>query len=57
MGWTFTDSGAIDLSAYVGKTVQFAFRYKSTATKAGTWEIKTFTVTGNGGSVGSNPGK
>ncbi len=57
LGWTFTDSGAIDLSAYVGKTVQFAFRYTSTATKAGTWEIKTFTVTGNGGSVGSNPGK
>jgi hypothetical protein len=57
LGWTFTNSGAIDLSSYVGKTVQFAFRYKSTATKAGTWEVKTFTVSGTGGSVGSNPGK
>jgi hypothetical protein len=57
LSWTFVNSGEIDLNAYVGKTVQFAFRYKSTATKAGTWEVKTFQVTSIGGSVGSNPGK
>ncbi len=57
LGWTFVNSGAIDLSSYIGKTVQFAFSYKSTATKAGTWEVKNFILSGNGGSVGTNPGK
>lgn len=40
MGWTFVNSGSIDLSAYNGKTIQIGFCYKSTATKAGTLEIK-----------------
>ena len=44
MGWDFVD-GTADLSAYAGKTnVQIAFKYTSTATKAGTWEIKTVTI-------------
>jgi hypothetical protein len=57
LGWTFVNSGDIDLTAYLGKTVQFAFRYKSTSAKAGTWELKNFQITSLGGSVGSNPGK
>ena len=42
LGWTFVDSGSIDLSAYAGKKVQIGFKYTSTATKAGTWEIQNF---------------
>lgn len=44
--WNFTNSGAIDLSAYNGKKVQIAFKYGSDASGADTWEIKNFTVTG-----------
>lgn len=40
MGWTFVNSGNIDLSAYNGKTIQIGFCYKSTATKAGTLEVR-----------------
>lgn len=57
LSWTFAGSGDIDLSSYIGKTVQFAFRYVSTAAKAGTWEVKNFKIAGEGGKVGSNPGK
>ncbi len=42
LGWTFADSGSLDLSAYKGKKVQIGFKYTSTATKAGTWEIQNF---------------
>ncbi len=38
--WNWVASGEIDLSAYNGKTVQIGFCYKSTTTKAGTWEVK-----------------
>ena len=38
-GFTYVDSGDIDLQAYVGKTIRLSFRYVSTATKAGTYEI------------------
>lgn len=41
-GWTFVDSGSLDLSAYKGKKVQIGFKYTSTADKAGTWEIQNF---------------
>lgn len=37
--WTFVKN-TIDVSAYAGKTLQFAFKYVSTTTGAGTWEIK-----------------
>lgn len=40
MGWDMVASGNIDLSAYNGKTIQIGFCYKSTAAKAGTWEVK-----------------
>ena len=42
LGWTFVDSGSIDLSAYAGKKVQIGFKYTSTSDKAGTWEIQNF---------------
>ena len=44
--WTYGDSGKIDISEYVGKKVQFGFRYTSTMSVAGTWEIDRITVTG-----------
>ena len=42
--WTFVDAGDIDISAYAGKKMQFAFVYKSSASKAGTWEVKNVVV-------------
>lgn len=42
LGWTFAESGSLDLSAYKGKKVQIGFKYTSTATKSGTWEIQNF---------------
>ncbi len=42
--WTFVTSTA-DLSAYAGQSeVYIAFRYSSTASKAGTWEVKSVVV-------------
>lgn len=56
MGWTFVNSGEIDLSAYCGSTIQIGFKYTSTAAKAGTWEVMNFVVNAQEGTVGSNPG-
>ena len=42
--WTLSPSGEISLTAYAGKKITIAFKYISTATKAGTWEIKNFLV-------------
>lgn len=47
-GWTFVNTGDIDLAAFDGKKFQIAFRYTSTDTKAGTWEIKNFEINGEG---------
>ena len=44
MSWTFVESGDVDLSAYAGGKMQFAFVYKSTASQAGTWEVKNVVV-------------
>lgn len=41
--WTFTDASA-SLAAYGGNKVQIAFRYTSTSSVAGSWEIKNFLV-------------
>ena len=42
--WNFIDA-TCDLSAYAGNaTVYIGFLYTSTATKAGTWEIKDVEV-------------
>lgn len=47
--WTFTNSGAIDLTAYIGKKVQVGFKYASSTAGADTWEIRdlVFTYEGN----------
>ncbi len=42
--WTFVDSGEIDLSAYAGKKMQIAFKYTSSESSAGTWEVDNFAV-------------
>ena len=44
LSYTYISSGQVDLSSYKGKKIQIAFEYISTATKAGTWEIKNFIV-------------
>ena len=44
MSWTFVESGDVDLSAYAGGKMQFAFVYKSTSSQAGTWEVKNVVV-------------
>lgn len=44
MSWDFANSGDIDLAAYIGKKVEIGFRYTSTDTKAGTWEIKNVLI-------------
>lgn len=46
--WTFTDGITADLSAYVGKKMQIAFVYTSSAELAGTWEVKNFELIGKG---------
>ena len=43
-GWTMTNSGDISLKAFKGKKVNFAFKYVSTKTQAGIWQIKNFVV-------------
>lgn len=44
--WSFIPSGAIDLNAYAGKKMQFAFKYVSEDGKSGTWEIKNLVIIG-----------
>lgn len=41
--WNFV-SNTVDLSAYAGKTLQFAYKYVSTGAGASTWEIKNVEV-------------
>lgn len=45
-GWSFVNSGAIDLSAYIGKNIQIALLYRSTADGADNWEVKNLTMKG-----------
>lgn len=42
--WTFVNSGSIDLKAYLGGKMQFAFKYISSTEKSGTWEVKNVVV-------------
>ena len=50
-------TSTIDLSAYAGKTIKFAFKYVSDTTAAGTWEVKNVKVTATtGGSTSGNGG-
>ena len=52
--YTFVSSGEISLASYVGKKIKIAFRYTSTSTKAGTWEVQNVKVykTSTGGGTG-----
>ena len=46
--YTFV-SNTIDLTSYVGKTIQIAFKYVATSANAATWEVRNFKVAeGNG---------
>lgn len=42
--WTMVSSGEISLTAFAGKKIRIAFKYISTTTKAGSWQIKNFKV-------------
>jgi len=44
--WTFTGSGEIDLSAYIGKNIRVAFLYRSDTSGADTWEVRNLRITG-----------
>lgn len=46
--WTFVESGNIDLTAYCGKKVYIAYKYTSTDSNSGGWEINNFVVKGDG---------
>lgn len=48
--WSFISCTA-NLDAYKGKKIQIGFNYKSDGTVCGTWEIKNFSITGEGGVV------
>ena len=56
LSWDFVDSGEIDLSGYKGKKIQVAFKYVSTTTKAGTWEVDKFSIADQAGSGGGQGG-
>lgn len=43
--WNFAESGTIDLAAFAGKKIQIGFRYTSSSTSTGTWEIKNVVLT------------
>lgn len=43
--WIFVPSGDIDLSNYVNKSIQFAFKYTSTPSSSAKWEIKNIKLT------------
>jgi hypothetical protein len=44
LSWTFVSTGSIDLSKYAGKKVQVSLHYTSTASKAGSWEVKNLKI-------------
>lgn len=46
--WNEVSSGNIDLSAYAGKKIKFAFKYVSTTAAAATWEVYGVKVVANG---------
>ncbi len=58
--WNEVSSGNIDLSAYAGKKIKFAFKYVSTTAAAATWEVYDVKVVANGeggGTVDPEPGQ
>lgn len=46
--WKFVSSGNINLANFIGKNIQFAFKYTSTTSDVGTWEMKNVKVVGEG---------
>lgn len=42
--WTFVSAGSWDMTSYAGSTIKIAFKYSSTATKAGTWEVRNVAI-------------
>lgn len=42
--WTFVSAGYWDMTSYAGSTIRIAFKYSSTATKAGTWEVRNVAI-------------
>lgn len=54
--WTWSDA-KVDLSAYAGKKIQFAFVYKNENTSsANTWEVKNVKVSAGEGGTEPEPG-
>lgn len=45
-GWSFADSGVINISEFAGKNVEIALKYASTDQGADTWEIRNLIVYG-----------
>ncbi len=43
--WGGWENRVVDLTSYVGKKIQIGFYYKGTETSAGTYELKSFSVT------------
>ena len=44
--WGFHPSGNIDLAAYIGQTIHFAFKYTGTNSDGATWEVDNILVIG-----------
>ena len=42
--WTFVSAGNWDMTPFAGSTIKIAFKYSSTATKAGTWEVRNVAI-------------
>ena len=53
--WDIISSDEISLTAYKGKKINIAFKYLSTDTDAGTWEINKFLVQEGEAVVGEQP--
>jgi hypothetical protein len=45
--YTWTNSGAIDVSSFVGGNVYVAFKYTSTSSASMTWEVDNVKITKN----------
>lgn len=43
----WTESGEVDLSAYIGNAVYIAFQFTSTETESATWEIDNIVISGD----------
>lgn len=49
--WTSFAENTVDISAYVGKTVEIGFKYYNDGNQSIAWEIKNFSVNADAGSV------